>query len=406
MNQLSEQFIEKNGDIENKSFIRRIAFAVCFSNLVGMISYLALSVWVFQETNSYALSSIIFGCQWILPLIWPTGIARLTENIDIRKMASWSEWMSSFLSVILLYAVTSKIILLVFIIVIVRGFCDSLTRTISSLIVKFTQKDVMIVEQGVSRIEFLRVIGTSAAGVLYSVFGENSSVQAFLVISIAVFIISGSIFRSITPINSNTLRNNYSKSGAFAKLKIALTATSAKWLWLLAIVSAFQGLHNAIRVAYPDQELGQGVVGVGIISTVSTVGVLIGGLIVNNSRVTRTIKLLPSWLLISLVGLAAIIAVYIPVAVPSYTIYFIFMVIFETTFMVFNLNLVTTTDQSNISAILGFRTTILNGSTLFGLIITSMFLTKFTASMSTLLTASLLIICSLLLSYRYKRVQR
>lgn len=183
-------------------------------------------------------------------------------------------------------------------------------------------------------------------------------------------------------------------------------SAATMWLWLLAVVAAFQGLHNAIRVAYPDQQLGQGVAGVGIISTVSTIGVLCGGWMASRNRVIQLLKLLPGWFLIAVVGLIGILAVFIPVAVPSYAIYFVFMMIFETTFMVFNLNFVTSTDKSSISILLGFRTTILNASTLFGLVITSVFLSKFSAAWSTLSTASLLIVFSLILSYLYKQKKR
>lgn len=400
--------MEGNGFIESGNGNRRIPLLICASNLVGMVSYLALSIWVYQETNSYILSSIIFGCQWILPLVWPTGIARLTEKADLRKLASRSEWTSAILSLALIGAVAFKIFPLVFVFVMIRGFCDSLTRTAASLIVKFSETDLKLVERGITRIEFLRVVGTSAAGIVFSILGNHNTILMFLVYSVVVLIITGGFFRSLKPIETTASNSDNSKIGDFAKLRKALTTqpSAAKWLWLLAIVAAFQGVHNAIRVAYPDQQLGQGVAGVGIISTVSTVGILIGGWIVNSNRVSQTLKLSPGWLLVTVVGLTGSVAVFIPVVVPSYAFYFVFMILFEITFMVFNMNLVTSTDKINISAILGFRTTILNASTLFGLVITSVFLVKFSASWSTLLTASLLVVSSILLSYKYKQKQR
>ena len=403
MIQFYKRSANMNAVVDSKSVLRKISFAICVSNISGMACYLALSMWIFQETNSYAFSSMLFGCQWILPLIWPTGIARLTEHVDIGPVAARSEWCSAILSAALVGAVAIKIIPLVLILVIVRGFCDSLTRTTASLIVKFNEKETKKVEQGISSIEFWRIVGTCAAGMLFGFFGDRYSVQVFLVSSCVVYMLTSGLFRRLTvTAPENSFSNQFQTD--FAKLRKALNTqpSAAKWLWLLGAVAAFQGLHNAIRVAYPDQQLGQGAAGVGIISTVSTIGVLCGGWFASRNRVIHTLKSLPGWFLIVLVGLTGIVAVFIPVAVPSYAIYFIFMTIFEVTFMLFNLNLVTSTDKSNISIILGFRTTILNAGTLSGLVITSIFLFKLTAAWSTMLTASLLVASSLVISYRYK----
>lgn len=389
----------------SSSLAKKICYAIFASNLAGMANYLALSVWILQETKSYTLSAAIFGCQWILPLVWPTGISRLTERGNVGMIAARSELGNSLLSAVLVAAVAAEIVPLVIILIIIRGFCDSLTRATASLIIKFSETHHDAVERYIAQIEFWRIVGTSAAGMLFSLIGDHSPVEVFLLLSCAVYVLTGLVFQSTSlTVPMAPASNRSQKPGGFAALLDALRTqpSATRWLWLLGIVSAFQGLHNAIRVAYPVQQLGQGVEGVGIVSAVSTIGVLCGGWCANRYSIARVLKSFPGWLLIAMVGLICTIAVFVPVALPSYAIYFIFMVLFEATFMVFNMNFVASTDQYHAATLLGFRTTLGCASTLLGIAITSLFLAKLTAAWSTLATASILVVCSLGLWNRYK----
>ncbi|MBO8171259.1 MAG: hypothetical protein H0Z33_05115 [Bacillaceae bacterium] len=183
---------------------------------------------------------------------------------------------------------------------------------------------------------------------------------------------------------------------------LRMQPSAVRWLWLLAVVAAFQGLHNAIRVAYPEQHLAQGATGVGIVSTISTFGVLCGGWLASRTSVINKVKLFPSSILIVTIGLIVATAVFVPVVLPSYMIYFTFMVLFELSFMLFNMNFVTSTDEKHASILIGFRTTVLNASTLFGLALTSFLLLKFSDEWSTLFTSILLVGLSFVIFYVYR----
>ncbi|KMS67485.1 hypothetical protein ACM01_42580 [Streptomyces viridochromogenes] len=359
--------------------------ATTASNLVGMGGNLALSVWVLHETDSFALSSALFGCQWLLPLIWPAGIAHFTTGRRPAAVAAGSEWAGAVLSLALLGSVAFRCVPLVLVLVTVRGFCDALTRTAASLVFKLGGAPAEEVERNVSRLEFWRIVGTSAAGVLFSLVGERTATAAFLVAAGAVLAATGGVYARAAALTDRPVAEPPGRTSGMAALRASLRAQpmARMWLWQLGLVAAFQGLHNAIRIAYPQQQLGEGVAGVGVVSAVSTVGVLCGGWLASREQVVRRLKSVPGPLLVAVVGAVASGAVFLPLAVPSYALYFVFMVLFETVFMMFNLRVVTATEQEHASSLLGFRSTLLGGSTLAGLAVTSLLLTWLSAAWST-----------------------
>lgn len=382
----------------------RTATAVCgastISNLVSMASNLALSVWVLQETGSYALSSLLFGAQWVLPLIWPTGMARLTAGRRPAAVAAASEWVSAVLYLGLLGAVATTCVPLVLALVTLRGFCDGLTRTAASLIFKLGGGPDQQVERNISQVEFWRIVGTSAAGVLFSVVGEGAAPITFLVAAVTTLAATGVVYlRALSPTESHTHRpTRPPKSGAVG-LRASLRAqpVARMWLWQLGLVASFQGLHNANRVAYPEQ-LGEGVAGVGVVSAVSTVGVLCGSWLASRERVLRWLKDVPGYLLVIAVGVIGSCAVFLPFAVASYAVYFVFMVLFEAVFMVFNLRVVTASAPEHAPTLLGFRSTLLGGSTLAGLALPSILLTRLSAAWSTAVVITVIVTLSCLVA--------
>jgi hypothetical protein len=380
-----------------------ICVATAASNLVGMAGYLALSVWVLHETGSYALSSALFGCQWVLPLLWPTGMARLTAGRRPAAVAAMSEWTGAILSLALLAAVAVGSVPFALVLMTARGFCDGLTRTSASLVFKLGGEPASAIERNVSRIEFWRVVGTSAAGVLFSLVGDRGSTAVFLVASCAVLAMTGGLYHhAATATAQQPAEGSSPGTTGLAALRAGLRAgpVARVWLWQLGLVASFQGLHNAIRIAYPEQQLGEGVSGVGIVSAVSTVGVLCGGWIASRRRALDRLRPMPGPLLVAVVGVVGVSAVLLPVAVPSYALYFVFMLLFETVFMVFNLHVVTATTQQHAPALLGFRSTLLGGSTLAGLAVASLLLTQLSAAWSTVGVVSAIVALSCLLSRR------
>ncbi|MBO8171258.1 MAG: hypothetical protein H0Z33_05110 [Bacillaceae bacterium] len=153
----------------------KIFLAMFLSNLIGMASYLALSVWILRITNSFFLSAALFGCLWILPILWPNGIARLTNHKNIGLVATWSEWGNAILSIMIIIAIVIKTATPVMFMVIIRGFFDALTRTSASLIIKLGEMKPDMVEKNIARVEFWRIMGTSGAGILFSVLANINS---------------------------------------------------------------------------------------------------------------------------------------------------------------------------------------------------------------------------------------
>ncbi|TWP50273.1 MFS transporter [Lentzea tibetensis] len=366
--------------------------ATAASNVVGMTSYLALSVWVLQTSHSYFLSAAVFGCQWVVPLLWPPAIARLTARGWAGAVAARSEWCAAALSLVLAGVVHTGSVTAVLVLVMARGLCDSVTRASAALVVKVAAESPAEVERVVSRIELWRIVGTSSAGVLFAVFAETVSVSVLLVAAGLVLCATGLVYRVVAPAGTAPRPEEPAAGSILAGLREQPLVRA--WLWQLGLVAAFQGLHNAIRVAYPEQQLGAGVAGVGVVSAVSTLGVVAGGWLASRENVTRLLARVPEWALVLAVATTAAAAVLIPAPVPSYAAYFVFMVLFEFAFMRFNLAVVTSTDVRHAPAVLSLRATLLSGSTLAGLVLTSGLLSVMSVAASTAVAGALLAILS------------
>jgi hypothetical protein len=230
--------------------------------------------------------------------------------------------------------------------------------------------------------------------VLFSLVGDRGSTAVFLVASCAVLAMTGGLYHhAATATAQQPAEGSSPGTTGLAALRAGLRAgpVARVWLWQLGLVASFQGLHNAIRIAYPEQQLGEGV---------SAVGVLCGGWIASRRRALDRLRPMPGPLLVAVVGVVGVSAVLLPVAVPSYALYFVFMLLFETVFMVFNLHVVTATTQQHAPALLGFRSTLLGGSTLAGLAVASLLLTQLSVAWSTVGVVSAIVALSCLLSRR------
>lgn len=347
--------------------IRGLCWAVQGSSTASMLGLLALAVWVDQATGRVALSSLVFAGQWLATLVWPRGIARLIEGRSPSSVASLSEMVSAVLFVLCGVAVLGSNVGLALCAASLRGFTDALTRAAASVAATTLCPPGGHADQAIARLEFRRIVGTATAGVVFSLLGTNTGPVALLGLSAGIF----------ATISIGLPRVKVSRPvPAAGPLPAPLArgeagGRSGYWLGMLGFITAFQGLHNAIRVAYPMNYLGQGVEGVGLVSVVATVGVLLGAWL--SSGVVRLGRSCahPLGRLAGTTVSALALAFLIREPWVSYLSYFVFMIAFELAFMRFNLEWVAAMDPSRMGAEFGRRAYLLSAAGLVGLAVPS-----------------------------------
>lgn len=367
---------------------RRSTHGLCWvmqgSSMASMLGLLALAVWVDQVTGRVALSSLVFAGQWLVTLVWPRGIAWLIERRSPIFVASLSEMTSGVLFLLCGVAVLHTNVSLAVFAASLRGFTDALTRAAASVAVKTMYPLGEEADQAIARLEFRRIVGTASAGVVFSLTGANAGPQGLLWLSAGIF---GMTSIGLPLIKVPLIAADPDPAAAPVARRPS-GGRAAYWLGMLGFITAFQGLHNAIRVAYPMNYLGQGAKGVGLVSALATVGVLLGAWLSSGFvQLGRTCERPLMWLAGSTVS-ALVMAFLFREPWVSYLSYFIFMVAFELAFMRFNLQWVASVDPSRMGAEFSRRAFLLAAAGLVGLTIPSTLLYVFNVRLAVALSVA------------------
>lgn len=356
--------------------VQGLCWAVQGSSTASMLGLLALAVWVDQATGRVALSSLVFAGQWLVTLLWPRGIAWLTEGRSPTRVASLSEMASVGVFALCAIAVWHSNVALAVCLASLRGFTDALTRAAASVAARTICPCGELADQAIASLEFRRIVGTATAGVVFSLIGASAGPVALLAWSAGVFGITAIGLRHVKVPRSAAHLNPPGAPGTLPAVharhaRHARSRRAAYWLGMLGVITAFQGLHNAIRVAYPMSYLGQGVAGVGVVSALATVGVLLGAWLSSGFvRLGRSCQ--RPWLSLTGATVSALALAFL-IREPriSYLSYFAFMVAFELAFMRFNLEWVAAMDPARMGSEFSRRAFLLAAAGLAGLAVPS-----------------------------------
>ncbi|MFD8498246.1 hypothetical protein [Amycolatopsis sp. NPDC059657] len=384
----------------------KICAAMFWTNTVSLAGVLAISLWLLATTNSYLLSSALFGCQWLLPMLIPKGIAWLIRDRSPRAVAVVSELATVAIYLLLTLCVATGFVPGVFFFVILRGYTSALTRAAASLAIKLDGAGSSAVEEGIGRIELWGLIGNSASGILFAVAGATTSAPAMLFVGAAAYLVSAGIYATLTLPARTPSGDEPRRAANPTRIRDAVRAEpmAAMLLAQLTIITLFQGVHNAVRVAYPDQVLHEGADGIGVVSTVGTAALLCGSWLVTREAVRARLGSTLPWVFVVVTGLLAALAVSITVPASSYAVYFLFFMTFEAGFVHFNRKFVAAVDLDNASVLLGLRAAVLCGAVVAGIGLTSLALAVTTVGWSVYLVSAVAICLSLAVYRRYRRL--
>lgn len=383
---------------------RRIAWTVQGSSMATMLSLLALTLRIDRTTASNTLSSLVFGCQWVAPLVWPTGIARLIGQRSALRVASASELSSAAALFVLLASGLLASPLVVLCLALCKGFSDSLTRAAAAAAIKRTGDSASEVARDTSRLEFQRIIGTTTAGVLFGEFGDGLPCEAMLGLCAGLFLLGAASFFVIS------MRSDANTQATFPatvhpRHDAGRRLQARYWLYTLGVITAFQGLHNALRVPYPTRYLQLDASAIGFVSALATTAVFAGAWL--SSRTSASLTLKPSqvpWLLAA-TTLAVLLCFSTRMPAISYGFYFLFMAVFEYVFMKVNVQWVASIDKLDSARLFNHRSVLLAACALVGLLATDSLL-QFFSTRAAAITTALLLLAAGLVVWAFERRNR
>lgn len=348
---------------------RRLELLSLVGGHLGLASSLIISIGLYSSTHSALVATFVFGLPWLIPLLWPNGVYCVVSRGDICDVARRADWINAGLTLVLICALYFQSYLIMVPAIIAKGFFEMVGRTACTLIAKQKASTPSQVEKDITLIELYRTIGTSSAGLTVGMLDLNTNILWYAGIIAACYFISGTQYKELTLDGWNAIQESNSRvKGPVLSLNALCQEqpTAMRWMILLGILTAFQGLHNALRVAYPVQVLSLGTTGVGIVSAVSTIGILTGGIAIKRS--SASIQIIPLFL-ITVAFLSAAMLIKVPeVSLASY---FMFMVAFEFAFVFLQAKFVGSISSQFAAQFLSWRVSILGASALGGLALTS-----------------------------------
>lgn len=384
----------------------KICAATFWTSSVSLAGLLALSVWLFSGSNSYVLTAVLFGCQWVLPLLIPTTIDRLCRGRSPRVIGVASEIATAVIYALLAFCVTKAFLPGIFALVLLRGYTDAVSKTAASLAMELDGENSAEADGGFGQLDIWRLVGTSASGILFAIAGATTSPQELLLVGAAVHLVSTAIYATVAS-PAPTPAVTGPRHAVDARIADVLREEPVATLLLaqLAVITLFQGLHNALRVAYPVQVLHQGTQGIGTVSAVSTAAMLGGGWLVTRKAVRAKLGTTWPWAFVVAGSLLAAVATSLTMPIPSYVGYFLFFLLIEAGFVHFNRQFAASIAPANVSAMLSLRTSVLCGSALAGLGMTAMGIAFTTIEFSTYVVAYVVIFGTLCAYGQYRAHQ-
>ncbi|MFD8493725.1 hypothetical protein [Amycolatopsis sp. NPDC059657] len=370
-------------DGQGRTTPAKICAAMLWTSAANLAGLLALALWLLSITNSYLFASALFACQWVLPLLLPKGIDWLRQDRSPRAVAIPAQLLTVAIYVLLALCVATRFVPGVFLLVALHGYTDALTRAAASHAMRLSGADPEPVDDAMGTLGRWRLVGGSAAGVLFAFVGATTQAQDLLMAAAVVHVISAVIYASVA-LPARIPPAGWARPATKARIRDILRNEPVAKVLLaqLAIITLFQGMHYAILVAYPGRVLHQGGLGIGTISAVSTSAMLCGSLLFTSRSVRKRLGSTRPWVFAVAAGLLATAAVSLTSPIPGYVVYFVFFLILEAGFQRFNQEFIAAIQPANGPSMLSLRARVLCGSILAGIGMTTLGLAFTTVGLS------------------------
>jgi predicted MFS family arabinose efflux permease len=305
-----------------------------FLSMAGLhLLLVALAVDWLKATGSSAYASLVYVAQILAPIALTRVAARQCATISPRRVLIACEIGGMTIALLFALGVTSVWVILP--ILAVRGYLDMLVKSTRAVALKAHMEPSAIeLASTLSTASFL--LGAFVGGIIGTALIGSLSTQEIALVTLGLSCIATLLYAALP----FTAAPRTAQAGTPDVLRTALAAFSRDhslgraFIYLVATSALFQGVHQTARLHIPMRELGLGGAGVSALQACAFGGVFVG-LVLAGRFFTGSAhgpRILPVFTLAA--AMAGCVASLAASVVPTFTAYFVFMLLYELTFVV------------------------------------------------------------------------
>ena len=342
-----------------------------FVNACGSFLLLvSLSTHVGSVTGSGLLAGAVLSAPWLPALLLAHPLNSLLRRRAPEHLVRAAEAASLVLTLAALAVPGRALLAVATVLVLVRGFCEALTRSATSVVLRAAVAPERL-ERANTFAEIGKLTGVSAGAALAGPAAAVLPLRGLVAVNAALLVLSALLAWALpapagnarakadharNTENTADAENTAGGGAAAGGLRVedpVLRRLFARFL----LVAFWQGFHTVAVTVIPLQVLGGGTRLVGVFVAVSSVAVFAGSLTALPTQ--RHLGHLPSagWALAPTPFLAT--AVVAGRTAPTLVLYALFLVLFEVAYVHYNNRLLAVASAAQLPAVLTLRATLL-----------------------------------------------
>ncbi|MET9904239.1 MFS transporter [Streptomyces sp. NPDC006446] len=342
-----------------------------FVNACGSFLLLvSLSTHVGSVTGSGLLAGAVLSAPWLPALLLAHPLNSLLRRRAPEHLVRAAEAASLVLTLAALAVPGRALLAVATVLVLVRGFCEALTRSATSVVLRAAVAPERL-ERANTFAEIGKLTGVSAGAALAGPAAAVLPLRGLVAVNAALLVLSALLAWALpapagnarakadharNTENTADAENTAGGGAAAGGLRVedpVLRRLFARFL----LVAFWQGFHTVAVTVIPLQVLGGGTRLVGVFVAVSSVAVFAGSLAALPAQ--RHLGHLPSaaWALLPMPFLLA--ALLAGRTAPTLVLYALFLVLFEVAYVHYNNRLLAVASAAQLPAVLTLRATLL-----------------------------------------------
>ncbi|MHC5264246.1 MFS transporter [Streptomyces sp. UC4497] len=321
----------------------------------------SLSTRVGEATGSGLLAGAVLSAPWLPALLLAAPLNRLLARRPPERLVRGAEAASLVLTVAALAAPGAALATVATCLVVVRGFCETVTRSATSVVLRGTVPPERL-ERANTIAEIAKLTGLSLGAALAGPAAAVLPLRGQIAVNAATLALSALVAWALPalPASPTAPREEADADGAGAaagtRLRVddpALRRLFARFL----LVAFWQGFHTVAVTVIPLSVLHGGARLVGLFVAVSSVAIFAGSIAALPAQ--RYLARVPSavWALAPMPPLlAALLAGRTMATLASYA---LFLVLFELAYVHFNNQLLARASAAELSSVVTLRATLM-----------------------------------------------
>ncbi|MET9410892.1 hypothetical protein ABZX90_34805 [Streptomyces sp. NPDC002935] len=344
-----------------------------FVNACGSFLLLvSLSTHVGSVTGSGLLAGAVLSAPWLPALLLAHPLNSLLRRRAPEHLVRAAEAASLVLTLAALAVPGRALLAVAAVLVLVRGFCEALTRSATSVVLRAAVAPERL-ERANTFAEIGKLTGVSAGAALAGPAAAVLPLRGLVAVNAALLVLSALLAWALPTLAGNArakaddARNTGAAGGGAAAADAGGGAAAGglrvedpvlrRLFARFLLVAFWQGFHTVAVTVIPLQVLDGGTRLVGVFVAVSSLAVFAGSLAALPAQ--RHLGQLPSaaWALLPMPFLLA--ALLAGRTAPTLVLYALFLVLFEVAYVHYNNRLLAVASAAQLPAVLTLRATLL-----------------------------------------------